>query len=88
MRAQADTPEALLVSWINECLYVHEVEGFVVRTVDVTTTGDRLIHGVLTGEEIDRGRHRPGTLVKGATMHQVEVTETHQAVRVRVIVDV
>jgi len=31
VRAQADSPERLLVGWINECLYVHEIEGFVVR---------------------------------------------------------
>ena len=28
VRAQADSPERLLASWINECLYVHEIEGF------------------------------------------------------------
>jgi SHS2 domain-containing protein len=78
----------LLASWVNECLYVHEVEGFVVCHIDVTTIDDRVVHGVLTGEEIDRSRHRPGTVVKGATLHQLEVTETAEAVRVRVIVDV
>lgn len=27
VRAQAESPEALLVAWVNECLYVHEIEG-------------------------------------------------------------
>src|SRR4030095_1251688 len=31
VRAQADSRERLLVGWINECLYVHESAGFVVR---------------------------------------------------------
>src|SRR4029450_5803254 len=35
VRAHAETIESLLVSWINECLYVHEVEGFVARAVDL-----------------------------------------------------
>ena len=30
VRAQGDSPETLLVSFINECLYVHEIEGFAV----------------------------------------------------------
>src|SRR2546427_5439748 len=35
VRAQAESPETLLVTWINECLYVHEIEGFVVHRVAV-----------------------------------------------------
>ena len=33
VRAQGDSPERLLVAWINECLYVHAIEGFAVRRV-------------------------------------------------------
>ena len=33
VRAHGESLEALLVAWINECLYVHEVEGFVARRV-------------------------------------------------------
>src|SRR5436853_6655955 len=35
VRAQSETPETLLVAWVNECLYVHANEGFVVRPVQV-----------------------------------------------------
>jgi SHS2 domain-containing protein len=71
VRAQADTPEALLVAWIDECLYVHEIEGFVVRAVELTTCTDALAHGLLHGEPLDSGRHRVGTVVKGC--HQTRV---------------
>src|SRR4030095_1496016 len=57
VRAQADSPERLLASWINECLYVHEIEGFVVRRVEVNTCTTTLVHGLLHGEELDAGRH-------------------------------
>ena len=88
VRAQADSPEGLLVAWINECLYVHEIEGFVVRRVDVDACAETVVHGVLHGEEIDLGRHRPGTVVKAATLHQVLVTRSDGRHEVRVIVDV
>jgi SHS2 domain-containing protein len=88
VRAQADSPERLLVAWINECLYVHEIEGFVVCRVDVDACTETVVHGVLQGEEIDLGRHRPGTVVKAATLHQVLVTESDGRHEVRVIVDV
>ena len=88
VRAQADSPERLLVGWINECLYVHEIEGFVVRRVEVDTCTGTVVHGVLYGEELDVARHRPGTIVKAATLHQVVVAESADRHEVRVIVDV
>ena len=88
VRAQADSPERLLVAWINECLYVHEIEGFVVRRVEVDTCTESVVHGMLHGEEVDAGRHRLGTIVKAATLHRVSVTETAGRHEIRVIVDV
>jgi SHS2 domain-containing protein len=88
VRAQGDTDEALLVNWINECLYVHEIEGFVARMVEVDAFGGGMIHGVIAGEEFDRERHRPGTIVKAATFHGVRVERDGDAVRVSVVLDV
>jgi SHS2 domain-containing protein len=88
VRAQGEGYERLLVNWINECLYVHEIEAFVVRRVEVTTIGPLLVHGVLHGEEIEAGRHRPGTIVKAATFHGVTVHEGGGRVAVELILDV
>ena len=88
VRAQAESPETLLVTWINECLYVHEIEGFVVRRVAVSSASDTLVHGVLHGEALDTRRHRPGIVVKAATFHRVSVGERDGRYQVSVIVDV
>jgi SHS2 domain-containing protein len=88
VRAQAEAPEGLLVSWIDECLYVHEIEGFVARSVQMTVCTDTLAHGVLTGEPVDPARHRTGTVVKGATYHQVMVGVREGLHEARIIVDV
>jgi SHS2 domain-containing protein len=88
VRAQAEGPEALLVAWIDECLYVHEVEGFAARDVEVTACSDALVHGRLHGEPLDPGRHQLGTVVKGATLHRVSVTERDGIHEARLIVDV
>jgi SHS2 domain-containing protein len=87
-RAQATSLEALLVNWLNECLYVHEIEGFAVARVEVDTCRDDFIHGVLHGEVLDPGRHPLGTIVKAATHHQVDVREIPGRVDVRVVVDI
>lgn len=87
-RAQGASPEALLVNWLNECLYVHEIEGFAVARVEVDTCREDLVHGLLYGESLDPARHTVGTIVKAATHHHVEVRETPGRVDVRVVVDV
>jgi SHS2 domain-containing protein len=88
VRAQGDSPEGLLASWINECLYVHEIEGFVVHRVEVDACTSTLLHATLHGEEIDPGRHRLGTIVKAATMHRLVVAEEQGRHHVNLIVDV
>ena len=86
-RAQGSSPEALLVNWLNECLYVHEIEGFAVARVEVDTDRDGLVHGVLHGEVLDPARHSPGMPIKGVAREQAEVHETQGFVEVRVVVD-
>ena len=75
VRAQGQSPEQLLFNWITECLYVHEIEGFVVRRVEVDACSATVVHGVLHGEELDTGRHRLRASGKAATMDHVSVGE-------------
>ena len=88
VRAQADGPELLLVAWIDECLYVHEIEAFVVSRVEVGACSDTVVHGRLHGEPLDVARHRLGTVVKGATLHGVSVQAHEGRHEVKIIVDV
>ena len=88
VRAQAENPEALLVTWVDECLYVHEIEGFVVREVEMTVCTDTLAHGYLHGEPLDPRRHQIGTVVKGATYHRTALTTQDGLHEARLIVDV
>ena len=85
-RAQGQSPEALLVSWLNECLYVHEIEGFAVARVVVDTWRDDLMHGVLHGEPLDPARHRPGRAVKAATHGGATVRESDGRIEVQAVV--
>jgi tRNA nucleotidyltransferase (CCA-adding enzyme) len=88
VRAQGEAPEPLLIAWVNECLYVHEVEGFVARRVQVLACSDQVVHGVLHGEPLDLRRHRPGTVVKAATLHRTSVSEQSGRHEISLIVDV
>jgi SHS2 domain-containing protein len=86
--AQAETPEALLVSWINELLYLHDVEGFAVRDVEMPRIEGARIHARLTGETVDPQRHPRGILVKAATFHQLALVTDPGRVTGRVVLDI
>ncbi len=86
--AQAETPEALLVSWINELLYLHEVEGFAVRDVAEPRIERTRAHGSLTGEPMDAARHPRGIQVKAATFHQLALDLKPGRVSARLVLDI
>ena len=96
VRAHGSTLEALLVAWVNECLYVHEVEGFVARDLgfaafqaEPLAGGEPLrLHSVLRGEEIDPDRHGLGTAVRAALAQRTEVSQTETGWRTRVALEV
>jgi len=96
VRAHGDTLESLLVNWLNECLYVHDVEGFVASAVEFAAFdgsprvgGEPFrLHAFLRGEEVDPARHQPGTLVKAATLHGLSVQARPGGFETRVILDV
>jgi len=68
VRAHGDSVEALLANWINECLYVHEVEAFAWRRVEFAVFdvepragAERMrVHSFLHGECMAVDRSRPG----------------------------
>jgi SHS2 domain-containing protein len=86
--ARGTSVETLLVNWLNECLYVHDIEGFVVRDVTGPAVTGAGVHGILHGEPVDPARHPRGTVVKAATFHGLEVLEMPGEVRARVILDI
>ncbi len=86
--AQGETPEALLVNWLNELLFLHDVEGFAVRDVTVSPIEGRRLHAILAGEPVDPARHPRGVLVKAATFHQLAVERAPGRVSARVVLDI
>lgn len=96
VRAHAASPEGLLVAWLNECLYVHEVEGFVARRVEFATldTEPRAggepfrLHGILHGEDVDAARHERGLDVRSARSRDASVVRAAGRLEGRVVLEV
>jgi len=88
LSASGETREDLLVNWINECLYLHDIEGFLPRRIQFPIFEERRITCRLVGEPLESGRHRVGIVVKAATYHQLSVKKTTRGWEIRLILDV
>jgi SHS2 domain-containing protein len=86
--ASGETREDLLVHWINECLYLHDIEGFLPNRIEFPIFGEGRLLCRLWGEPMNPERHKAGTLIKAATYHQLTVKETARGWEIRVILDV
>jgi SHS2 domain-containing protein len=71
----ADREEAL-VSFLQELLYLYEVERFIPAAVRVVSAGPSGARCRLEGEAFDPNRHRPRTDIKAATYHDLNVSRT------------
>ena len=75
----AKTDEELLITWLNEFVYLFDTEGLLFKTYDVLSVHDHRLEALAHGEIYIEGRHPIKTTVKAATYHQLKI-EHHQGV--------
>jgi protein archease len=96
VRAHGAGLPALLHAWLQECLYVHEVEGFACRAIEFAVFetapspgGEALrLHAILRGEEIDPARHRLRAAIRNVSSHDLTVEPGAVGFSVRATLDV
>jgi SHS2 domain-containing protein len=80
--------EELLVAWLNELLYLHEVKGLLFCDFALGEIDEKNVKGVAMGEEFHEGRHAIKTSIKAVTYHQLEVQEQDGRWQAQVIFDI
>ena len=88
VRVEASDRETLLVAWLNELLYLHEVEEFVAAEHAITHLSDTALEAEVWGERVDRAQHLQVGHVKAATYHLLRVQSTEAGWEAQVVVDV
>jgi SHS2 domain-containing protein len=83
----AEDMKDLLVSWLNELLFVSEVEKILLKKFDISELDETKIIARCYGEKIDPKRHRIKTEIKAATYHMLKIEEGN-GVRVQVLFDI
>jgi SHS2 domain-containing protein len=88
VKVEASDRETLLVAWLNELLYLHEVEEFVAAEFAIRHLSDTMLEAEVWGEKVDRARHPLVGHVKAATYHLLRVQPAKGGWEAQVVVDV
>lgn len=83
----ADDKEALLVAWLNELLYLFDVEHIIFSGFEVINLEEHRLRANAYGEKFDPLRHVLKAQVKAATYHMLKV-EKGDGFRAQIIFDV
>jgi SHS2 domain-containing protein len=76
--------EALLVDWLNELLYLHEVEEEIYSRFEIEALSPTELSAIVWGSKIKASK----LTVKAATFHDLEISETEDGYLVTVVFDV
>lgn len=86
-RLQEDEIETLLVSWLQELLYVFDTEGFIFGRFQVNLH-DLILEATAWGEPFDPDIHSVKTEIKAVTYHQLEVVRFDRGWQAKIIFDI
>lgn len=67
--------EDLLVTWLNELLYLFEAEEVLLARFDILELGQYYLKAKVAGEPVDFSKHEIFRVVKACTYHEVRVEE-------------
>ncbi len=79
--------ERLMVDWLNELLYLHEVENLLFSQFEVTSVSEEGLKARAKGEPFEEGKHPIKTEVKAVTFHQIQVKQEDGVWKAQVILD-
>jgi SHS2 domain-containing protein len=93
-----NSPEGLLVAWLNELIFRFDAHGFIGKEIVITESpyGRDLPEGVreyaltawVSGELFDPGRHTGKLLLKAATYHKLKIEYRGECWTAEVIFDI
>lgn len=86
--AQGENYEELLVKWLQEILYVHEVKKMVFKDFEVKIENTTRAVGKAYGEKIAVDRHEFYSIIKAVTHHNLKIISSKDKYRVDIVFDI
>lgn len=87
IRVESPNLEDLMVHWLGELLYMHDVDGLLFKSFSIDELRDGSLKARARGEAFDEGRHVIKTEIKAVTYHQIQVKKEKERWRARIIFD-
>jgi SHS2 domain-containing protein len=79
--------DRLMVDWLSELLYLHDVENLLFREFKVESVGKEGLEAIARGETFREGVHVIKTGVKAVTYHRIKVQQENGRWRAQIIFD-
>jgi len=79
--------DRLMVDWLSELLYLHDVENLLFKGFKVESVGKDGLKAIVKGEPFREGVHVIKTEVKAVTYHRIEVRQEKGRWRAQIILD-
>ena len=79
--------DRLMVDWLSELLYLHDVENLLFKGFKVESVGEDGLKAMVKGEPFQEGVHVIKTEVKAVTYHRIEVRQEKGRWRAQIIFD-
>ena len=76
VQASADDLPQLMVKWLSELLYLHEVKGLVAVEINVKEISGTSLTADVRGDEFDPEKHVSIEMMKAITYHKLDVSKT------------
>lgn len=87
-KVEGEDPGALLFNFLDELLYIHDIELLVFSAFNVTVEeGTTSLKAECKGEPFDLERHEQGIAVKAVTFHDMRIGRERGDWTVRVVLD-
>jgi SHS2 domain-containing protein len=83
----ASDQESLLVEWLNELIYLFDVENILFKRFDITQLSNTHLKARSYGHKVDSSRHKLKMGVKAVTYHMLKI-EKNNGSRVQVLFDI
>lgn len=87
LEVSATSTESLLVEWLNELIYVFDVEYILFKRFDIIKFDKNRLTAKAYGEKVDAKRHEIKLGIKAATYHMLRI-EKNNGYRLQVIFDI
>ncbi len=78
--------ESLLVAWLNELIYLFDVENIIFKKFDITLVGETELKASSYGDKVGH-KHKLKMGIKAATYHMLKIEENN-GVKVQVLFDI